>query len=258
VLCRNPYGLLVGSLGSIRSASGGDRHGGAWNTTPRQSVIRVVGSSPRCGRIALVALVLAGGCASNPVQGPGPPVRTSTQTPRSWKPVRQTDTPRPIMRLCERSVGDGICPQELPRTMSAYRARVIHLGTAYRVLDVAASGPYRGMTPKNSPPRFAHVVLKAGDLEHGFPFTVPSGSPVPMSQHPGPRRQRSLLLGTPTWGGRTGTLLLAPPYPLGGIDGDHLVFTWTEAGTDFSVSLHAWPPLSEAEGTLRLIVESIA
>lgn len=227
---------------------------------PRQTVIVFVGSSPRWCRLALAGLVLGGACSSKPVQGPESPVRTSPQisSVQSSNPVRLRDTPRPIMGLCERSEGDGICPQDLPRTISAYRARVIHLGTAYRVLDVAASAPYRGMTPKNSPPRFAHVVLKAGDLEHGFPFTAPSGAPVPVSQDPGTRRQVPLLLGTPTWGGRTGTLLLAPPYPLGGIDADHLVFTWTEAGTDFSVSLHAWPPLSEAEGMLRSVVKSIA
>jgi hypothetical protein len=66
-----------------------------------------------------------------------------------------------------------------------------------------------------------------------------------------------LLLAHPTWGGRRGSLILVPPYPLGGIHGDHLMFLWSESETDLAVSIHAWPPLDEAEATLRAIVASV-
>jgi hypothetical protein len=59
------------------------------------------------------------------------------------------------------------------------------------------------------------------------------------------------------WGTRDGTLVLAPSFPVGGIDGDHLIFRWQQDDTEYAVSLHAWKPLEGASATLRSIVESI-
>jgi hypothetical protein len=70
-------------------------------------------------------------------------------------------------------------------------------------------------------------------------------------------REEGLLLARPTWTGRTGSLVLAPGYPLGGIHGDHLLFTWSVNGRWFTLSLHGWPPLEESVATLRSIVASI-
>jgi hypothetical protein len=71
------------------------------------------------------------------------------------------------------------------------------------------------------------------------------------------RRTEGVVIARTTWGGLTGLLLLAPPYPFGGIHGDHLMFSWTTERTDYTVSLHAWKPLDQATVTLRQIVESI-
>ena len=40
------------------------------------------------------------------------------------------------------------------------------------------------------------------------------------------RRRKPLYLGPATWGGHEGVLLLAPPYPLGGLESNHLIFSW--------------------------------
>jgi hypothetical protein len=73
----------------------------------------------------------------------------------------------------------------------------------------------------------------------------------------GQRRERALLLARPRWTETTGILLLAPPYPRGGINGDHLVYVWRDDGVAYALSLHAWRPLREATATLRAVVESI-
>jgi hypothetical protein len=74
---------------------------------------------------------------------------------------------------------------------------------------------------------------------------------------PPKKRTSGLSFGERTWNGRTGELLLAPSYPHGGMEGDHLVFRWTQGGLDFSLSLHAWDPLEETKATLRALVESL-
>jgi hypothetical protein len=51
-------------------------------------------------------------------------------------------------------------------------------------------------------------------------------------------------------------LVLAPPFPVGGIDGDHLVFRWEDSELQYAISLHAWLPLAEVEATLKAIVVS--
>jgi hypothetical protein len=70
-------------------------------------------------------------------------------------------------------------------------------------------------------------------------------------------RVSGLSCGERTWNGRTGELVLAPSYPHGGMEGDHLVFRWAQEGEDFSLSLHAWDPLEETKATLKALVESL-
>jgi hypothetical protein len=64
------------------------------------------------------------------------------------------------------------------------------------------------------------------------------------------------MLGDYVWGGTDGTLVLAPIFPLGGVDGDHLIYRWDRDGVEYSISLHAWTPLAETMATLHAIVET--
>jgi hypothetical protein len=102
-----------------------------------------------------------------------------------------------------------------------------------------------------------HLEISAGPRED-VSFGWPTGQPAP-SFHGALRQDRDepLLLGEVTWGGRRGTLVLAPPYPAGGSQGNHLIFRWRRQGTTYIVGLHAWEPIAEAVIVLRSIVDSI-
>ena len=71
------------------------------------------------------------------------------------------------------------------------------------------------------------------------------------------RRQAPLSLGRVRWAGKRGDLVLDPPFPRGGIEANHLRFTWNEGGTVYGVSLHGWEPFTEVRPVLRAVVESI-
>jgi hypothetical protein len=71
------------------------------------------------------------------------------------------------------------------------------------------------------------------------------------------KRSEPLLLGAFTWGGKEGEVALAPSFPAGGIEGDHLIFRWIEADTAYSISLHAWKPAAESLESLRAVVASL-
>jgi hypothetical protein len=120
----------------------------------------------------------------------------------------------------------------------------------YQVLEISSYGQHG---------RLIHVVAKAGDLRDGFYFPLPAAdSEVTVSPGPTPpERNEPILLGAPTWDDRVGTLVLAPSFPAGGIDGDHIIFKWNDDGTDYAVSMHTWRPMAETEATLRSLVESI-
>ena len=208
---------------------------------------------PRLRALVVWVPVLLGACSGTPDSA----VSQSAPPPAAL-PVHLTRTPKEVAHLCERLVVRQACPGELPTTAEPYRGRALHLSSEYVVLDIACGGPYPGLTRKNAPPRFAHVVIKVGDLGDAYPFTFPSGdAPSGSTARPSSSGSAPLFLGTPTWGGLTGTLILAPPFPRGGIDGDHLIFKWSRAGTDFAVSMHAWRPLASTEATLRSVIDSI-
>jgi hypothetical protein len=70
-------------------------------------------------------------------------------------------------------------------------------------------------------------------------------------------RSHAIYIGTFTWGGRKGSVVLAPDFPAGGEQGNHLIFRWRKSGTDFALGLHGWEPLSRSFATLRQMVISI-
>lgn len=52
-------------------------------------------------------------------------------------------------------------------------------------------------------------------------------------------------------------MVLAPSFPTGGIDGDHVIFRWSEDDAEYAVSIHAWDPLSDSIEMLRSVIASI-
>jgi hypothetical protein len=104
---------------------------------------------------------------------------------------------------------------------------------------------------RNRPPALVHLVVTAAP-----PF--PTALPKRLRPRDGlmeERRRKLLFLGRATWGVHEGVVLLAPPYPLGGLQSNHLIFTW-DLGSK-AVSLHAWEPFTEVPDVLRAVVESI-
>jgi hypothetical protein len=195
-----------------------------------------------------VAMCGAASCAKAPSPAP-----RETPTTRS---VALQDLPGKLVRECVRTplVAPG-CPLAVPRASRRYKGQRIGLkgGPAW-TFDLAAGGPYPGFRVRNRPPRFAHVVVEGGDLQRHLEYRIrPAAEELTVRK----RRKDGLLIDRPTWGGRRGSLILVPPYPLGGIHGDHLMFLWSEGGIDLAVSVHTWPPLDEVEATLRAIVTSV-
>jgi hypothetical protein len=149
------------------------------------------------------------------------------------------------------------CPRSIPviAPTSENRARSFSSGKGSFVFFSEWSGPYPGITPTNAPPRFLHVNVHGGDLEHAFPFEWPSRAAV-LPAHPPKKRNKALLLDTVSWFGKTGSLVLAPSFPSGGIDGDHLLFRWREGDEEYAISIHAWMPLRETTEALKAVAGS--
>ena len=139
------------------------------------------------------------------------------------------------------------------------RMRGVPVGSRcrYDVFTLEAGAPGR---PSPRPPRYVHLVVYAGQGSltkptSMFSFPWPSGRPVAAVAGLFVRaRQGPLLLGRRRWGGRTGTLVLAPRFPIGGEMSDHLIFRWSEKGVERAFSLHAWEPFPEAVATLRAVL----
>jgi hypothetical protein len=212
---------------------------------------------PRLWRIGVTlsfTILLTPACEDRSAHGP-----PLTRSP-AVQPVRLVPLPPRLRETCLRvEVLAARCPAEVPETETRYRVRELDYGTdLYRVMDFEANAPYPRIGRRNAPPRFAHVVLKGGDLTKAFYFEWPSGPRVAVVDALEGDRQTPLLLGTRSWAGRQGALLLAPAFPAGGVDGDHLVYRWEEDDREYAVSLHAWKPLDECVATLRALVESVA
>jgi hypothetical protein len=196
---------------------------------------------------ALIAIVVAGSaCGSD---GPG-----SAQDP-GYEP-QLIAMPAKAMEKCRRGeVLRLVCPSRVPKVNAGNFQHITAPEKNWPVFSAEWNAPYPKLTERNSPPRLAHVVVHS-EHRHMFPFEWPSAT-FPQSSEIKDKRKEALLLDNPTWAGLEGTLVLAPSFPSGGIDGDHIVFRWEQNGHVYAISLHAWRPLDEATATLRAIVESI-
>jgi hypothetical protein len=106
----------------------------------------------------------------------------------------------------------------------------------------------------------AHVVLVAGDTERIAPWREPWNEPARRLRDGlvPEKRPAPISFGRVQFGEREALLYLAPPFPTGGMIGNHLVLAWRTNGGGRAVSLHAWEPLTETAATLWRMALSAA
>ncbi len=164
---------------------------------------------------------------------------------------------------CERSgLLRPICPRRVPRVRAAYLSNLAVELMGRPVLDVfnlERGGEDPRRPERNRPPRMAHVVAVAGNVERLAPFREPRGAAgEPLRDGVmGRARAAPVSFGRVRWARRAGALYLMPPFPHGGMLGNHLVFSWRQGGRQYALSLHAWEPLTESATTLGKMVHAL-
>ena len=195
-----------------------------------------------------VVLLATLACSGSPTTPPSSAPRTASAS--------LTAMPPKLIQECQRYEKlKPACPSKVPEIANPTfrRAQASRRGRKLWAFFAEWNAPLPGLTARNAPPAFAHVNVFAGEVERVLTFSVEQAS----EGKPPAKRDSALSFGDRTWNERSGEVLLAPPYPHGGIEGDHLIFWWTENGREYSVSLHAWNPLEETEATLREIMQSL-
>ena len=168
-----------------------------------------------------------------------------------------------VLASCRRSkLLPLACPMLLPHmsqpsphweTSVCLAGRSGCLGLTWDVLDLVDAGD------GNRPPIWSHISIYAGNLTTAFRFAYPTHGVRPRRLDGlfAKSRSKALFLGSYRWGGKVGTVVLAPSYPTGGEQGDHLVFRWKQGSVGFAVGLHGWEPLSQTMATLKTMIESV-
>jgi len=222
---------------------------------------RQVTFASRLRVISAVAVVAVGFAAVGFVAG-------ARSGPRLPQPLRLTPAPKYVLRLCRTSgVLAPACPSRIPFITHLRGERAYDLvslcrprmrgcaGVSWDDFNIGASGN------GDRPPLWLHLAIFAGRLTgtRAFPFHYPTrGRAVGlMNGLFAQARTRALFLGRVRWGNRTGTLVLAPGYPTGGQQGDHLIFHWSHGPVEYALGLHGWEPFLQTVSTLRAIVRSI-
>jgi hypothetical protein len=200
--------------------------------------------------LCCATLLACSGCVSSPQ----PPEAQNTAP-------NMMVIPGPLLEKCtDVAELEPACPTQMPQVIAEdRRARAFRSGQS-SVFFAEWSGPYAGLSRRNAPPRFAHVNVIASPVDHPLAFNWPTGATTALEglNNAPKKRGEPLLLGAYTWAGKKGEVALAPSFPAGGIEGDHLIFRWVEAGTAYSISLHAWKPAVESFDALRAVVASVS
>jgi hypothetical protein len=154
----------------------------------------------------------------------------------------------------------AICPRLVPGVRAPYLSlvRTDLLGSRpLAMFNLERGGEWPQHPERNRPPAMAHLVFARGHVRGLAPIWSLGVRRSRLRDGVMPERRSHLLrFGTRTWAGKKGWLELAPSYLRGGMLGNHLNFRWGPRGDERLVSMHAWEPLTEAEATLRRIVES--
>jgi hypothetical protein len=185
----------------------------------------------------------------------------------STRAVALTRTPSYIARLCKSVPALApACPKRIPYINHLAGERAYDLvslcrrgkpgcaGVEWDDLNIGASGN------GDRPPIWTHLTIFAGRLTATsvFPFHYPTGGPVVAIRDGlfAEGRPRAVYFGHVHWGGKTGTLVLAPSFPAGGEQGGHLIFRWRHGSGEYAIGLHGWEPFLQTAATLREIIAS--
>ena len=204
---------------------------------------------------AATALLLASSVSDASVARPGQTVQS----------IPMVAVPSSFLRVCRSSrLLAPACPRRLPATRHLsseppYQVFLCRrggkgcLGLHWDDLEIQHAGN------SNRPPVWLHVAIFAGNLSGAFPFSYPRSGRARQTRNGlfAVNRRRALFLGERTWGGISGALVLAPSYPAGGEQGDHLIFRWRRGSVGYAVGLHGWEPFLQTVATLEAIVASI-
>ena len=189
--------------------------------------------------------------------------RTSAPAPslRLGHAARLVALPKSQLEQCRSSaLLRPACPRLVPRTEAPYLSDLSHQppnsGLTLDVFDLQRGGENSSRPGSARPPGFAHLTVVAGEVAQIAGFAQPlHGTPVSLKAGlMRKERKHALFFGRVRWGGRTGSLFLAPPFIYGGQLGNHVCFRWRRQNTNYLMSLHGWEPLPDAVATLRAIV----
>jgi hypothetical protein len=227
----------------------------------------------RAMRLLALLVLVAAGCTGDderpaPPTTTGPPPATTTAPPPTTteaeqpEPVALAPLPARALRECRRLRAlRPACPELVPEApydpaSPVYVARS-RRGIPYqgmRGFELQWGAEHPGAPELDRPPATVHLVVSEG---WGVLLAPPQRRVRIRDGLLEERRRGPVSLGRVRWAGKRGDLVLAPPFPRGGIEANHLRFTWQEGGTVYGVSLHAWEPFTEVRPVLRAVVESI-
>lgn len=198
-----------------------------------------------CCLLALLLLSVLPGCQpdANHQQGSA---QIDEGEPNPVRSVADRCRKLPYMhRLCGISLPN---PPARPLRFSTSPSR------GYETLAIEWGVPGRGgVLAKGS--TYRHANLMAGTSAASRPARWFRDSPT-LETSPVPHRKDPLVLDAAGWP-LHGRLLLAPSYPRGGIESDHIIFFWTEDKLAYSVSYHAFRPFGQALDELKSMIASL-
>jgi hypothetical protein len=195
-------------------------------------------------RLALalaVELVLAG-CGGRPRDRPLPLAPTSAK-------ALATCLKMPVIR--------AVCPARVPLVSGGpvlVEAGCLDSAGALVPLGSrrcrSASWSVMGRSP--IPAFTGHLVISASSEDPQCQYPDEQRGSVADDALLSPTRRKAVLFGHVDWYGRSGALVLAPPYFAGGGPvGDHLEFCFDAGGVYYAITIHAWAPLAQSVATLR-------
>jgi YVTN family beta-propeller protein len=167
--------------------------------------------------------------------------------------VRMFPVPTQVLTVCHRAQAKAsfrvLCPARLPHASVGYpssppnplTARVLRDRGTLVGIEFGYGAPYPRGQARNHPGRFLHLAVLRGDV----PVAAPPRGSTP--------------LGDTILAGREGKLFQAPQYSAsrwGAYHGNHLIFTWREKGSAYTISLHSWRR-HEALQLLGKVIDSL-
>lgn len=189
-------------------------------------------------------------------------VLVTLRLPRRYGAIPMMRTPSVPLAKCRSStLLAPACPRSIPR-IAGWRTYPSYGNPVTDTFGLeSGGGEVPGKPELNRPPAMLHFELSAARGRRArqiLPFAWPRGATVgPRKGLVREKRGQPLLLGDAVWNGHRGNLVLAPSFPLGGSQGNHLIFRWRAHGVTFFLGLHAWEPFVETVSTLRRMVSSI-